>query len=46
MDRLAISKSKKSLKQRLDFTFEEKIETMDSIGYNRRGKNRSTNGPN
>jgi len=31
MDRFAISKSKKSLKQRLDFTFEEKIETMDSL---------------
>ena len=31
MDRLAISKSKKSLKQRLDFSFEEKIETMDRL---------------
>ena len=31
MDRLAISKSKKSLKQRLDFPFEKKIETMDRL---------------
>jgi len=31
MDRLAISKSKKSLKRRLDFPFEETTETMERL---------------
>ena len=31
MDTLAITKQQKSLKQRLDFPFREKIETMDRL---------------
>ena len=40
MVRLAIIREQKSLKQRLDFPFQEKIKTMDRVAITQDKKNR------